>query len=179
MELTIYISGLDDDGQVLAAIHDDLDVDVLATQERHGGKGTLELDVETDPALTREQLDNLRERIEGAGAHVNAFGPTPYVNMAQIAERIGRTPQNVLQLATGQRGPGNFPTPINPGDRGAIWEWRDVTAWLENVEGIAAGTQITDVAAMILIGGLNIEIRKGARAMRVVQRKNAGSDLTI
>lgn len=172
IELTIYVSGLNDDGQTIAAIYDKLDVEVLATQERHGGNGTLELEIDIDPIvnLTSDQLDELRDQIESAGAHVKAFGPTPYINMAQIAEQIERTPQNILQLATGERGPGNFPTPINPGDRGSIWEMEDVGVWLETA-GIDHSDRLTNVVSTLVIREFNDEIRAAERATRILERK--------
>lgn len=72
-----------------------------------------------------------------AGAHigarvVRATTEDDWLTAAEIAERLGRTRQNIGQLIRGIRGPGGFPAPIarqvspNP-----LWNWSEVAGWFQ------------------------------------------------
>ena len=53
------------------------------------------------------------------------------VAIPDITVRIGRTRENVRQLADGTRGPGSFPPPVGiVGDAIRVWRWADVEPWL-------------------------------------------------
>ncbi|MEM8620366.1 MAG: hypothetical protein AAGF73_11660 [Actinomycetota bacterium] len=166
MRLHIYLAGLDPNGQAVAALADEFeDDDPHIEMERRGGNGVLEIDVEPDAGIYREpQLDRLRRRVEGsADVAVTAFGPTPYVSMARIAARTDKSPQSIFQHARGERGPGGFPAPLNPGDRGPVWEWADVHAWIthtdNNINIIETEATLIEVAAVALIGKYNAGLR--------------------
>jgi hypothetical protein len=54
------------------------------------------------------------------------------VTASEIAARVNRTPESVRQLATGQRGPGDFPAPFSVLSGGTrVWAWSDVVSWFE------------------------------------------------
>ena len=54
------------------------------------------------------------------------------VNVSEIADRLGRTPECVRLLVNGTRGSGRFPSAVGvlPGGT-RIWEWSTVYRWLE------------------------------------------------
>lgn len=65
------------------------------------------------------------------------------VDIPEIADRIGRSRQNVQQLVTGQRGHGAFPPPVATPGGIRIWDWESVAQWL-----IEAGvSDVHDVGA--------------------------------
>jgi hypothetical protein len=59
--------------------------------------------------------------------------PDDLVTGATIAERSGRSRQNIRQLATGERGPGDFPAPVSWLDgRSRVWQWSQVAEWFKS-----------------------------------------------
>jgi Domain of unknown function (DUF4287) len=54
------------------------------------------------------------------------------VGISDIAERTGRTRQNVQQWVTGERNAGHpFPPPEGCAGRSLVWRWADVNDWLK------------------------------------------------
>jgi hypothetical protein len=65
--------------------------------------------------------------------------PDDLVTLAVIAERVGRSRQNVQQYASGTRGPGDFPSPLAQIDGSTrVWEWSTVSAWFAEQLGLPA-----------------------------------------
>lgn len=66
----------------------------------------------------------------GIGADVVRVDECNLVTMAEIARRVNRTRQMVLQYILGQRGPGHFPPPecFITDDR-PLWPWCAVSYW--------------------------------------------------
>lgn len=53
------------------------------------------------------------------------------LTLADIADRIGRSREAVRRYATGERGPGGFPPPVNPAREGTVfYRWSEVAPWL-------------------------------------------------
>jgi hypothetical protein len=53
-----------------------------------------------------------------------------WLTAAEIADKTGRSRQNVHQLIQGQRGPGNFPPPVSRHNaRNPLWSWNVVRSW--------------------------------------------------
>jgi hypothetical protein len=106
-----------------------------------------------------ELLDAIRTAIADIesvpGLKVRRVEPDDLVNMSDIAERLGRTPQSVRLLVSGERGKGHFPAPVSHlQSRHRLWRWSDVAAW--------AGTlSAKDEARARLIAALNagLELR--------------------
>lgn len=48
-----------------------------------------------------------------------------------IAERTGRSRQNVQQWISGERGPGEFPGPVSSVVGASVWQWTTVARWLQ------------------------------------------------
>jgi hypothetical protein len=131
MEVYIYVARLDADGKRVAALVDGGFDDALITQDRHGGTGTIELEVER---FTAADVDRYIGRVEAAEVEVRGFGPPAFVSAADVADRIGRSRQSVGQLARGERGPGGFPVPVNPGGRAEHYAWPEVVEWLRGAQ---------------------------------------------
>jgi hypothetical protein len=71
--------------------------------------------------------------IESAGGRVRVVSvetEDDWLTAAEIAERTGRSRQNVSQLVRGDRGPGDFPSPAARRDaRNPLWSWEEVRTW--------------------------------------------------
>ncbi len=64
------------------------------------------------------------------GARVVRVAPDEYVTLAEIARRTGRTRESARLLATGDRGPGDFPPPAaRAEERNKLWRWAEVARW--------------------------------------------------
>lgn len=84
------------------------------------------------------------------GLEVLHIDPDELVWAAEIAERTGRTRQNVDQLIRGQRGPGRFPPPTSHATRNPLWRWSEAEAWFASYEGREPETERS-----LVLGGLN------------------------
>lgn len=84
------------------------------------------------------QAESFLDAVLDALAEVMGLGFEPLavedelVSISDIAERAGRSRQSVSMLASGQRGPGNFPRPAAGNVRSPLWHWADVAAWFED-----------------------------------------------
>lgn len=62
--------------------------------------------------------------------HVLRVEPDDLVTLSEIAHRLDRTREGIRLIAAGQRGDGDFPTPIShTRERNRLWRWTDVIAW--------------------------------------------------
>ncbi|MGH8901798.1 MAG: hypothetical protein ACRDYA_08955 [Egibacteraceae bacterium] len=88
-----------------------------------------EFDREASDALTA--LESAARQIQSVyGLSVHHVEPSEYVSLGQIAQRVGRTRENIRQLAAGLRGPGGFPVPRGGVlDRTRLWRWSEVVEW--------------------------------------------------
>jgi hypothetical protein len=69
-------------------------------------------------------------------ARVTRVEPDDLVTQSVIAERVGRSRENVRQLSTGSRGPGDFPDPAGwVNAKTAVWHWGQVAEWFESYSG--------------------------------------------
>jgi predicted DNA-binding transcriptional regulator AlpA len=87
--------------------------------------------------------------------------PDELVWAAEIADRSGRSRQNVDQLVKGQRGPGDFPAPASHATRNPLWRWSEVEAWFARYE-----EREPDIQRSVVIGALNgaLQARHGLRS---------------
>lgn len=60
--------------------------------------------------------------------------PEVLVFMADIAARRGRTKESVSLLVQGERGPGDFPAPVQVVGGHKLWRWSDVERWFDRYE---------------------------------------------
>jgi hypothetical protein len=64
------------------------------------------------------------------GLRVRRVEPDDLVTQSEIAERLGRSRESVRLLIAGERGSGDFPTPVSHlRSRNRLWRWSDVAAW--------------------------------------------------
>ncbi len=65
------------------------------------------------------------------GADVWRIDDCNLVTQAEIARKIGKSPQYVQQLMSGKRGPGRFPPPVcHLSEHTLLWPWCEVSLWL-------------------------------------------------
>ena len=105
----------------------------------HRGTVYLEFDREA-PSFLHAVLSAIGDVHSVPGAVVSHVEPDEHVTATEIADRIGRSRENVRQLAEGMRGPGGFPAPVSgaSGRRTRFWRWSEVADWLER-HGFASG----------------------------------------
>lgn len=84
------------------------------------------------PSLREAILSAIRDvESAGVGASVTRVEPDEIVNASEIARRLGISREAVRLYALGERGPGDFPSPI-AGDRlnQRLWRWTDICDWI-------------------------------------------------
>lgn len=90
------------------------------------------------PAMADAIASAVRE-VESAGLRVLRVLDEDLLTLADIADRIGRSRESVRRYATGERGGGGFPPPVNPGRDGTMfYRWSKVAPWLREQLGIDA-----------------------------------------
>lgn len=69
--------------------------------------------------------------VESVGLRAVRVMDQDLLSLADIADRIGQSRESVRRYATGERGPGGFPPPVNPGREGVVfYRWSEVAPWL-------------------------------------------------
>lgn len=64
------------------------------------------------------------------GLRVRRVEPDDLVTAAEIAERLGRSRESVRLLIAGERGAGDFPSPVSHArQRNRLWRWSEVSRW--------------------------------------------------
>jgi hypothetical protein len=122
--------------------------------------GTVAFSREADDAM--QAIVSAIEHVEAAG--MNVTGVTEdLVVIDEIAERAKVTPTSVRYWLAGDRGPGGFPDPKVRRQRGSLYSWAEVSAWLAaaklgDVDPAAAET----AEACVLINAALI-VRSGMR----------------
>lgn len=130
--------GVDDDVAV-GVIFDEFDG--LLTQ--HRDKYLLDLAESGDSAVDAAHRLVVRLRKELPQLRLLRLDPD-LVGVPDIAERTGRTRQNVLQWVNGERRTeaGAFPDPEGTVGRSLVWRWAEINAWLAGI-----GGQVGDMGA--------------------------------
>jgi predicted DNA-binding transcriptional regulator AlpA len=118
------------------ALDDDATVNVL-TDAFDGvlswNRGLYRLAMSSQGAGALDALRNLLTRVssEVPGLKILRLDPD-LVGISDIAERTGRTRQNVQQWVTGERNSDHpFPSPEGCAGRSLVWRWADVNGWLK------------------------------------------------
>lgn len=151
-ELTFVVSGADvDDDDAVATLMEELD----ATLFRGAGKDLLSLVVDG-----RDAVDAARNACRRARLLVPSLVllrlDRDLVGIPEIAERTGRSRQNIAQLVAGERH-GDvppFPPPEGVVGRARVWLWAEVNRWLAHLgmdDGLAHPTreEMTDIDLML------------------------------
>ncbi|MER5485472.1 hypothetical protein ABT024_19910 [Streptomyces sp. NPDC002812] len=139
-EFLFVVDGVSVDDDVAVGIVFD-EFDGLLT--RHRGKHLLDVSETGDSAIDAAHRLVVRLRRELPKMRLLRIDPD-LVGVPDIAERVGRTRQNILQWVNGERrqdAPA-FPDPEGAVGRSFVWRWAEVNAWLavigEGVEGAGA-----------------------------------------
>jgi hypothetical protein len=106
----------------------------------------------------------LANAIVSAVGHLDASGLTALriidgdlVTLADIAARIGQSRESLRRYATGSRGPGEFPPPVNPSRDGAtFYRWSEVAPWLR----MHLGLEVSDNDAVLVAANLLLQARR-------------------
>lgn len=146
-ELTFVVSG--------ASVDDDDAVEAMEALDamlfRGAGVDLLTLTATGDDAVTaaRQAATNAVNAIPRLHVHRLDHG---LVGIHEIAERTGRSRQNVTQWANGHRRADAepFPSPVGTAGRSRVWLWSEVNAWLRQI-GLDDGLQYPTRAEMTLI----------------------------
>jgi hypothetical protein len=160
-EFTMVVEGVDLDVQ---------DAEVAALEERCEGLTWGESDgqvVVTAEVSGKRLVGAVTEAITAVesipGARVMRVGPDQYVSQAEIARRIGVSRQYVSLLASGARGPGDFPAPAVGSGRSAIWQWPAVADWLVR-SGLSAAERNHDDAVFAAVNA-TLEARRAGSTL--------------
>lgn len=120
-------------------VDDDLAVGVIFDEfdgllTRHRDKHLLDLAESGDGAIDAAHRLVVRLRKELPQLRLLRLDPD-LVGVSDIAERTGRSRQNVLQWVNGERrtDAGAFPDPEGAAGRSLIWRWAEVNAWLAGI----------------------------------------------
>ncbi|RLP97284.1 hypothetical protein EAD96_30060 [Micromonospora sp. BL1] len=69
--------------------------------------------------------------LDGVGLIALRVVDQDLVTLADVADRIGQSRESVRRYATGDRGPGTFPPPVNPAREGtSFYRWSEIAPWI-------------------------------------------------
>ncbi len=159
-DFTLILSGVDDITEEVCNALYEAGCDDATPGMR---EGVVFLDFTREANSCEEAIASAIRNVEsaGVGATVTRVEPDELVTMSDIADRIGRTRENVRQMATGRRGPGGFPPPVAKlTKRSPIWRLTEVLRWLKDRQ--AAAVDEDELARAEVIAGANalLEIRR-------------------
>ncbi|QNE78151.1 hypothetical protein F0344_29290 [Streptomyces finlayi] len=139
-EFLFVVDGISvDDDLAVGVIFDEFDG--LLTQ--HRDKHLLDLSESGDSAI--DAAHRLVVRLRSALPRLRLLRLDPdLVGVSDIAERTGRSRQNVLQWVNGERraDAGAFPDPEGTVGRSLVWRWAEINAWLAGI-----GERVGDAGA--------------------------------
>lgn len=109
------------------------------------------------------EADNLGEAIATAVRELQAVGleavrvlDEDLVTLADIADRLGQSRESVRRYATGDRGPGGFPPPVNPARDGTLfYRWSEVAPWVRD----QLGLPVVDANPTLVMANLLLQAR--------------------
>jgi hypothetical protein len=110
------------------------------------------------------EATTMAEAIVSAVLSIEGVGPRPMrvvdqdlLTLADIADRVGRSRESVRRYATGDRGGGGFPPPVNPSREGtAFYRWSEVAPWLRD----RIGLELDDVEEVLVVANLILQARQ-------------------
>jgi hypothetical protein len=108
------------------------------------------------PSLADAVASAIRD-VESVGFTVVRVLDEDLWTLGDIADRIGRSREAVRRYATGVRGPGGFPQPVNPGREGTtFYRWSEVGPWLRD----KLGLDIPDTDPALVVANLLLQARQ-------------------
>lgn len=127
-EFHFVVDGISvDDDRAVGIVHDTFD----GLLTRHRGRHFLDVTESGANAIDAAHRIVVRLRKSLPGLRLLRTDPD-LVGVSDIAERVGRSRQNVQQWVNGERRQGRlpFPEPEGVAGRSPVWRWGDVNAWL-------------------------------------------------
>lgn len=95
--------------------------------------------------------------IESVGLRAMRVRDDDLLTLADIADRAGRSRESVRRYATGERGGGGFPPPVNPEHDGTLfYRWSEVGPWLRDRLAI----DIAGVDRVLVVANLLLQARQ-------------------
>ena len=120
-----------------------------------GGVAVVEFD--RDAETMADALVDAIQAIEAVGLVPLRVVDQDLLTLADIAERIGQSRESVRRYATGARGPGGFPPPVNPEREGtAFYRWTEVAPWVRE----HLGSRVEDVDPALVMANLVLQARQ-------------------
>ncbi len=98
------------------------------------------------------------------------------VTIADIAKRTGRSHESIRLLASGERGPGNFPPPTaRLQERNQLWWWPDVVEWFTRELGEEIPAPVREQAELAAAINAKLALRRlnqrlGPNDVRVLEQ---------
>jgi hypothetical protein len=108
--------------------------------------------------------ETLADAIASAALAIESAGLIPLrildedvLTLADIADRIGQSRESVRRYATGERGSGGFPPPLNPGREGTVfYRWSEVVPWVRE----HLGLDVPDSDPVLVMANLVLQARR-------------------
>jgi hypothetical protein len=95
--------------------------------------------------------------VESVGLRALRVLDEDLLTLADIADRIGQSRESIRRYATGQRGHGGFPPPVNPARGGStFYRWSEVVPWLRQHLNI----EVADVDPALVVANLVLQARQ-------------------
>jgi hypothetical protein len=112
------------------------------------------------------EANTLAEAIASAVRDLQAVGldavrvlDEDLVTLADVADRLNQSRESVRRYATGDRGPGGFPPPVNPARDGTLfYRWSEVAPWVRDGLNLA----VTDANPTLVMANLLLQARSVA-----------------
>ncbi len=126
-----------------------------ATFGSERGVPVVEFDREA-PSLAAAVASAVRD-LDAAGMTAVRVIDGDLLTLADIAARVGQSRESVRRYVTGERGPGGFPSPVNPGREGAaFYRWSEVSPWLRT----HLGVNVDDRDPALVLANLIVQARQ-------------------
>lgn len=110
-----------------------------------------------DAPVLADAIASAVHDVESAGLRVLRVLDEELLTLADIADRVGRSRESIRRYATGERGGGGFPLPVNPGREGTVfYRWSEVAPWLRDRLGI----EVPDTDPALLVADLVLQARQ-------------------
>jgi hypothetical protein len=78
------------------------------------------------------------------------------LTLADIADKVGQSRESIRRYASGDRGPGGFPPPVNPARDGTIfYRWSEVAPWMRE----SLGVDVPDEDLALVVANLVLQTR--------------------
>jgi hypothetical protein len=110
----------------------------------------------TAPTLA-DAIASAVRAVESANLTVVRVLDEDLLTLADIADRIGQSRESVRRYASGERGPGGFPPPVNPARDGTLfYRWSEVAPWLR----ARLDLEVPEVELTLVVANLILQARQ-------------------